>query len=82
MSEGYTHKMENKKLSKTMEISGPPIRSEYHASKFKKKHKKSFVKGKKWFAIKKRKFTDAPTLVTELLKVSNVKDRVKNIKLI
>jgi tRNA nucleotidyltransferase (CCA-adding enzyme) len=74
--------MENDKLSKIVEISGPPLKVKYHVDMFRKKHKKTFTKNKKIFATEKRKFTNAKDLVKNLIKISNVKDNLKNIGLI
>ena len=48
----------------------------------KKKHKKTFVKGKRLFATEKRKFAEAKNLIKGLIKASNVKENVTNIRLV
>jgi tRNA nucleotidyltransferase (CCA-adding enzyme) len=78
----FYYTLENDKLSKTVEISGPPIKIKHHADLFKKKHKKAKIKNKKLFAIEKRKYPDAKNLMKNLIKISNVKDNVKSIKII
>jgi len=78
----FYYVIKKSKLSNNIEVLGPPIKISKHAAAFKKKHKKTFVKGNRLFAIEKRKFTNAKILVKYLIKISNVKDNVSNIKLI
>jgi len=78
----FYYTLEKDKLSKTVEILGPPLKFKKHVSIFKKKHKKTFVKNKRMFAVEKRKFTDAKDLVKNIIKTSNVKSNIKNINLI
>ena len=74
--------LKNNKLSKTMELPGPPLKVKYHVALFKKKHKKTFIKNKRIFAVEKRKFTYSKDFVKNIIKTSNVKDNINNIKLI
>ncbi|MCH8067076.1 MAG: CCA tRNA nucleotidyltransferase [Nanoarchaeota archaeon] len=78
----FYYTLENDKLSKMIEVFGPPLKVEKHAAIFKKKHKKTFVKNKRIFAVEKRKFTVAGDLIKNIIKASNVKDNVNSIKLI
>jgi len=78
----FYYSIENDILSKTMELKGPPLKTLKHVSLFKKKHKKTFIKGKRLFALEKRKFNDVKVLVKNIIKITNVKDNVSNIKLI
>ena len=78
----FYYVLDNDKLPKTIEIRGPPLRTFKHVSIFKKKHRKTFIKGKRLVALEKRKFTDVRDLVKNLFKTPNVKDKVSNIKLI
>jgi len=78
----FYYSLKNDKLSKTIELQGPPLKTFKHVSLFKKKHKKTFIKGKRLFALEKRKFNDVRDLVKNLFKTPNVKDNVSNIKLI
>tara|TARA_Y100000310_G_scaffold342247_1_gene444646 strand:+ start:54161 stop:55399 length:1239 start_codon:yes stop_codon:yes gene_type:complete len=78
----FYYTLENDKLPKTIEVSGPPLNVKYHADLFKKKHKKTFIKNKKLFAVEKRKFTNAKDLVKDTIKTSNVKDNINKIELI
>ena len=69
----FYYALEDDKLSKIMELQGPPLKILKHASLFKKKHKKTFIKGKRLFALEKRKFSDVRDLVINLFKTANVK---------
>lgn len=70
------------KLPKIIELPGPPLKIRQHVLLFKKAHKKTFVKNKRIFAVEKRKFTNANELIKNIIKTANVKDNIKNIKLI
>lgn len=72
--------LEKDKLPKTKELSGPPLKIKRHVLSFKKSHKKTFVKNKKIFAVEKRKYTNARSLVKDIIKTSNVKDNVNKIE--
>ena len=68
------------KLPKTIELKGPPLRAKNHVSFFKKKHKQTFTKNNRIFAIEKRKFTNVISLIKDAIKKSNIKDNVSKIK--
>lgn len=72
--------VDKKDLPEYVERKGPPIRNKYHVEKFKKKHKKTFVRGRFIWAKDKRKFRDSSKLVKELIKDKYVKEKVKDIK--
>jgi len=78
----FYYVLNNDKLPKTVEVSGPPLKVKQHVASFKKKHKKIIIKKKRIFAVKKRKFTNAKDLIKNLIKTSNVKDNIKSIKII
>jgi len=78
----FYYALENDKLSKTIEISGPPLKIKHHLAFFRKKHKKTVIKKNRIFAVEKRKFTNAKDLMKNLIKISNVKNNLKNIELI
>ncbi|MCH8872062.1 hypothetical protein IH824_04700, partial [candidate division KSB1 bacterium] len=78
----FYYVIKESKLSKNIEVLGPPKKISKHVAAFKKKHKKTFIKGNRLFAIEKRKFTNAKNLVKYLIKTSNVKDNVSSIKII
>jgi tRNA nucleotidyltransferase (CCA-adding enzyme) len=69
-------------LSATKELSGPPVKLKFHAEKFRKKYKKTRVKGKILVAIVKRDFRKPEELVRILVKDEYIKDKVKSIKII
>ena len=69
-------------LPKTVELTGPPLRIRQHVLLFKKKHKNTFVRNKRVFAVENRKFTNASALVKTVIKNPNVKDNITNIKFI
>jgi len=73
---------DNKLLSATEEIVGPPLRIRFHAEKFKKKYKKAKVKGKRIVAVVKRKFRKPEDYVKLLVKDDYVKERVNNITIL
>jgi tRNA nucleotidyltransferase (CCA-adding enzyme) len=74
--------LEDDNLPKTIEISGPPLKVKYHADMFRKKHKKTFVKNKKLFAIERRKYTNAKDSIKNIIKMPNVKNNINKIELI
>ena len=76
----FYYVIENDKLPKAIELSGPPLKVKYHVALFKKAHKKTFIKNKRIFAVEKRKFTNSKELMKNIIKTPNVKDNVKNIK--
>ena len=65
-----------------VKLSGPPLKITKHAEIFRKKHKKTFVKNNRLFAVEKRKFPDAKTLIGNMLKTQNVKENLISIKII
>lgn len=60
---------------------GPPLRSKVNVEAFKKKYKKTYVKGKRIFAIIKRKYTEPEELIRQEAKDIYLKDKVRSIKL-
>lgn len=69
-----------KKLSDMVEKTGPSIRLKKHSVAFKKKHKKTFVKKGKLYALDKRKYKVPETLVKDLLKDKYIIEKVKSVK--
>jgi len=78
----FYYVLENDTLPKNMEVLGPPLGVKNHVIIFKKKHKTTYIKNKRIFAIKKRKFTLAKELVKSVMKTSNIENNVKKIKLV
>lgn len=73
---------ENKLLSSTKELIGPPEKMKFHTKKFKKKYKKTIIRKKRILAIIKRKFRKPEDLIIDLTKDNYIKDKVRNIKII
>lgn len=69
-----------KLLSKTYEWRGPPLSKRKRVEEFKKKHKKTFSKGKRIFAIVERKYRIPEKLVEDLVKQEYIKEKVSAIK--
>ena len=78
----FYYALQNLKLPETVELYGPPLKIVKHAEIFRKKHKKTFVRNNRLFAVEKRKFIDAKILINKMLKSQNVKDNVISIKII
>ena len=74
--------LDKKVLPREIKKIGPPLRAKEHVSKFKKKHKKTFVKGNRIFALDKRKFRNPEGLVKSLFNNKYLKNKIKNIKII
>ena len=73
--------LEKKTLPEAIELQGPPIKMKMHVDFFKKKHKKTFIKNKKVYALENRAFADAESFLKSLFKAINVNDNVKKIEL-
>ncbi|MFH0867708.1 MAG: CCA tRNA nucleotidyltransferase [Candidatus Woesearchaeota archaeon] len=78
----FYYNLKNTELSKTIEISGPPLKITHHTALFKKAHKKTFAKNNRLFAIEKRKFTNAKDLIKNIIKTPNIKDNISNIRMV
>ncbi|MEK6949038.1 MAG: hypothetical protein AABX34_02375, partial [Nanoarchaeota archaeon] len=78
----FYYALKSSKLGKKTEIQGPPVKLKRHVEFFKKKHKQTFVKGNKIFAVGSRPFPDAKLLLKHLFKSDNVKDNVTSIGMI
>lgn len=68
-----------KKISPTIKIVGPPIRLKSHVTRFKSKHKKTFIKNNRIYAIVKREFLNPKSLIKSLLKDKYLKGKIKKI---
>ncbi|RJQ15673.1 hypothetical protein C4573_05950 [Candidatus Woesearchaeota archaeon] len=73
--------VKKEKLSHTLYLPGPPLHMTSDVLKFKKKHKKTIIKNKRIFAVEKRKYKDAKSFITDAIKNSYVKEKVKKISL-
>ncbi|MCP3682447.1 MAG: CCA tRNA nucleotidyltransferase [bacterium] len=74
--------VDKKNLEKTKIIAGPPVFREEHVQRFKKKHKKIFIKNKKAYAKISRKFTDASSLIKKAKSSPYLKGKVKSIEVL
>ena len=64
-------------LSKEIIVEGPPLRFKEHVVRFKKAHKKTFIKKNKVFAMVKRDYIHPEDAVRAAAKHAYVKDKVK-----
>lgn len=71
--------VDKKKLSAYQIREGPPKKEKIYVEYFKKRHPKTFVKGRKVYAREKRDFREADKLISALIEDGYVKDKVKAI---
>ncbi len=69
-------------IAKEYAHQGPPVDHALAVQQFQKKYKDVFVQGKRLYAKKKRKFTDVRSLVQQLIRMPNVKERVQSIVMV
>lgn len=74
--------LKNEVLSKQVERTGPPLKSKKNVQRFKKKHKKTFIKKKRIYTNIKRAYRKVDNLINDLIKDNYIKERVKKIKII
>ena len=68
--------VDDKKIPKEVTLIGPPLKLKNHVEKFKKAHKKTFVRGSKIMAIEKRKFETFEKYIKNLVKNNYFSERV------
>ncbi len=73
--------LEKKQLEKTKKWQGPPLAVKQGVDNFKKKYKKTFIEGKRIYAIIERKFAKAEDLIKSLEKDEYVKEKVDRIEI-
>lgn len=73
--------VDSKELPKTYNWEGPPLKAKNFVKLFRQKHKITFIKGNRIYAVVKRKFTKAPDIVRKLIKDAYVRDKVRRILL-
>ena len=73
--------LDKKPLSRTVQVEGPPLKIKEHAGRFKKLHKKTFVKNGKIFAVGLREFTKPEDLMKKLVKNEFARERCSSIRL-
>lgn len=74
-------KLKNEKLSSETVVEGPPVKIEKHTEMFRKAYKQVFEKKGRLFAKTKRKYTDARSLIKDVLNNEYVKERVESARL-
>lgn len=74
--------LKKKKLFEEFVRQGPLLSFEKHVEKFKKIHKKTFIKNKRINALIKRKHLTPNSLIKDLIRDEYVKSRVSNIKIV
>ncbi|MEM4336677.1 MAG: CCA tRNA nucleotidyltransferase [Candidatus Woesearchaeota archaeon] len=78
----YWFVLKNKKISKTYVKEGPPLKSKNNVENFKKKHKKTFVEGKRIYAYAEREFNTAEKLLNWVLKKEDIKKCFRTARII
>tara|TARA_Y100000310_G_C20659356_1_gene803808 strand:+ start:929 stop:2182 length:1254 start_codon:yes stop_codon:yes gene_type:complete len=71
--------IDKKNLSITKKVVGPPIKSKYHAKRFRQKHKNAFTEKSRLCANVKRKFREPSAMVKSLIKEKYIKSIVNQI---
>jgi tRNA nucleotidyltransferase (CCA-adding enzyme) len=74
--------VDKQELPPTRKQQGPPISNKKALQNFKKKHKRIKIANKQAYAIKKRAYTKIKPLISALIKLPEVKKRVKAIKIV
>lgn len=69
--------VKEKKLAATKEQMGPPVRLQKDAAAFEEKHKKTFFKNERVYAIMKRKYTTAGALIKDILADKRIKEKAR-----
>ncbi|MBI2651706.1 CCA tRNA nucleotidyltransferase [Candidatus Woesearchaeota archaeon] len=78
----FYYALKDMEISKTFEMNGPPLKIKMHASLFRKKHKNTFIRDKRIFAVEKRKFSNAGDLAKNSISSPNITNNVNQIRLI
>jgi len=73
--------IDKKKLTETKKVVGPPVKSKYHAKRFKAKHKNAFTEKSKLCAHIKRKYREPSALIKSIIRKEHIKSIVSKIKL-
>lgn len=74
--------IERKKLSPVVIREGPPVSAKPHVEGFKKKHKKTFVKGQKIFAEEPRTFKGPGELLPAFKESDYLKSKIKGFRIL
>ncbi|KHO45854.1 MAG: tRNA adenylyltransferase (CCA-adding enzyme), tRNA nucleotidyltransferase CCA-adding enzyme [archaeon GW2011_AR3] len=73
--------MNNDALPSKMVLQGPPLASREHVARFKKVHRKTYVKGKSIYAIENRKMTKFSDYALFIARDKFFKDKIKKFQL-
>jgi tRNA nucleotidyltransferase (CCA-adding enzyme) len=73
--------IKKEKLSEHIKREGPPLKAKEHVKNFKKKYKRTFVKGNRIYAKVKREFKIPEKLVKSLRKEKYLKERINGFKI-
>jgi len=72
----------DKKMPSKYEVrKGPNLTNPFHSKRFKKLHKKTFVKNKRMYANVLRKYSEPKKLIADIVKSHNFKDKIKSVKI-
>ena len=74
-------RMKNEKISSEIAVKGPPLAMKEFAASFRKKHRNTFEKNGRIFAKDKREYVDAKELIKDVIKMEEVREKVKNINI-
>jgi tRNA nucleotidyltransferase (CCA-adding enzyme) len=74
--------LDRKLLSENIKKQGPPLKIKEHVKEFKKKHKRTFAKKGRIFALGKRKFRKPEELIKSLFRDDYLKEKIKNIEIV
>ena len=73
--------IENKKLSSTVEVIGPPLHAGTHVQKFKEKHPSAFIRNKRLFAKEPRAFATPNSLFEHIKNDPVVRENVGSLSI-
>ena len=73
--------IDKKKLTETKKVVGPPVKSKYHAKRFRQKHKNAFTEKGKLCAHIKRKYREPSALIKSIIKEEHIKGLTTSITL-
>jgi tRNA nucleotidyltransferase (CCA-adding enzyme) len=76
----YWFILDKKSLNKKIIVSGPPLRKKEHACRFRKKHKKIFIRNRRIYAVENRLFVKPEKLIARLIKKPYFRTKVKKAK--
>ena len=78
----FYYSLESTTLPESVEIAGPPLFAKQHVDNFRKKHRNTFIKGKKIYAKERRKLNKAQDAARQIIKNPNVMANISKIGLV